>query len=56
MVDDYKCNTCSNAFEYVKHYGEDFPKNPECPQCKGMDTKRVFGKRTVVIPESFKAR
>ena len=56
MRDDYVCNTCNSVFEYFKHYGEDFPKSPECPQCKGADTKRKFGMRTVVIPDSFKSR
>ena len=54
MLEDYYCNTCQLTFEYKKFYGEEFPKNPECPKCKGTGTRRKMT-INIVIPDYMKS-
>lgn len=55
MKDDYKCNDCEYMFEFSKPYKEEWPKNPECPECKSTKTERVFTKRNLHVPEHMRS-
>jgi len=50
MYADYSCNTCKEIFEYKKNFGENFPKNPECPNCGSVNTDRFHGSMTFTFP------
>ena len=55
MKDDYQCFDCDQMFEYNKPYKEEWPESPECPNCKSTNTKRIFTKRNLHVPEHMRS-
>lgn len=39
---DFKCESCGIVFELMRNDFEDFPTNPNCPECRSGQTYRKF--------------
>lgn len=41
---DYRCDDCEETFEVRRSMSEsDSGEAPECPECGGRETRRIFG-------------
>jgi putative FmdB family regulatory protein len=51
LTADYKCDECSEMFEYRKEYKENFPQSSKCPKCGSTSTFRKYGISGVFVRE-----
>jgi len=51
MRADYKCKKCQEITEYIKPYGEEFPKVIRCLKCQQLSAFRLYGVPEIEVAE-----